>query len=65
MPWKAAQPAGELLPGSTYEIPHLGAGAAAVLSIPRRQMTPATVQGGRKARKREGTRGAGSVKAII
>lgn len=50
----AAQPAGELLWGSTYEIPHLWAGTAAMLSIPRRQMTSATMQEGKKARKRKG-----------
>lgn len=50
----AAQPAGELLWGSTYEIPHLWAGTAAMLSIPRRQMTSVTVQEGKKARKRKG-----------
>lgn len=41
----AAQPAGELLRGSTYEIPHLWAGAAAMLSIPRRQMSAAAARG--------------------
>jgi len=43
----AAQPAGELLRGSTYEIPHLRAGTAAVLSVPRRQMTSASVRAGK------------------
>lgn len=41
----AAQHAGEMLQGRISEIPHLWAGSAVMLSVPRRQMTSATAQG--------------------